>query len=71
MFLLAQTTPNYNYLTQKWNIRHWGELKDALLKTVEKTDLKKKSQDFEHLLFQDSNSNKIWLFREFIMEKDV
>jgi predicted nucleotidyltransferase component of viral defense system len=67
MFLLAQTTPNYAYLAQKWNIHHWEELKDALLKTLEKTDLKKKSQDFEHLLFQGS-SNKILLFKEFVMD---
>ena len=68
MFLLAQTTPNYDYLTQKWNIRHWAELKEALLKTLEKTDLKKKSQDFAHLLFQTGNKDKILLFKEFIMD---
>ena len=66
MFLLAQTTPNYDYLAQKWNIRHWAELKETLLKTVEKTDLHKKSQDFAHLLFQTGNGNKILLFKEFI-----
>jgi hypothetical protein len=66
MFLLAQTTPNYDYLTQKWNIRHWAELKEALLKTVEKTDLKKKSQDFAHLVFQTGKEGKILLFNEFI-----
>lgn len=65
MFLLVQTKPNYAYLTQKWNIHNWTELKDALLKTLEKVDLKKKSQDFEHLLFQ-GNSSKILLFGEFI-----
>ena len=68
MFLLAQTTPNYAYLTQKWNIHNWVELKEALLKTVEKVDLKKKSQDFEHLLFQENTKNKILLFKEFIMD---
>ncbi|MDR1340212.1 MAG: nucleotidyl transferase AbiEii/AbiGii toxin family protein [Prevotellaceae bacterium] len=67
MFLLAQTKPNYAYLTQKWNIRNWTELKEALLKTLEKVDLKKKSQDFEHLLFH-GNSSKILLFGEFIEE---
>jgi predicted nucleotidyltransferase component of viral defense system len=68
MFLLAQTTPNYDYLTQKWNIHRWEELKEAFLKTLEKTDLKKKSQDFEHLLFQSNSNNKILLFKEFIMD---
>jgi predicted nucleotidyltransferase component of viral defense system len=65
MFLLALTQPNYSYLTQKWNIHNWNELKEALTKTLEKVDLKKKSQDFEHLLFQQ-NSDKILLFKEFI-----
>jgi predicted nucleotidyltransferase component of viral defense system len=65
MFLLALTRPNYVYLKQKWNICNWAELKEALLKTAEKVDLKKKSQDFEHLLFL-KNSDKILLFREFI-----
>ena len=66
MFLLAQTTPNYAYLTQKWNIHHWAELKAALFKILDETDLKKKSQDFEHLLFETGNSSKILLFKEFI-----
>jgi predicted nucleotidyltransferase component of viral defense system len=65
MFLLAQTKPNYTYLTQKWHIRNESELKKALIKTLEKVDLKKKSHDFEHLLFQ-KNSDKILLFRDFI-----
>ncbi|MDR2867913.1 MAG: nucleotidyl transferase AbiEii/AbiGii toxin family protein [Bacteroidales bacterium] len=67
MFLLAQTSPNYEYLTQKWNIHSPNELKEALLKTVANVDLKKKSKDFEHLLFQQ-NSDKILLFGEFIKE---
>jgi predicted nucleotidyltransferase component of viral defense system len=65
MFLLAQTKPNYTYLTQKWNIRNWSELKDALTKMLGKVDLEKKSHDFEHLLFQN-NSDKILRFRDFI-----
>ena len=70
MFLLAQTAPNYSYLTQKWNIHHWAELKEALLKTLEKVDLQKKSQDFEHLLFEANNHIKILLFKEFIMNNN-
>jgi hypothetical protein len=50
---------------QKWNIHNWNELKEALTKTLEKIELKKKSKDFEHLLFQQ-NSDKILLFKEFI-----
>jgi predicted nucleotidyltransferase component of viral defense system len=67
MFLLAQTAPNYAYLAQKWNIHNWTELKAALLSISEKVDLKRKSQDFERLLFQGDGS-KIGLFKEFIGE---
>jgi predicted nucleotidyltransferase component of viral defense system len=66
MFLMAQTTPNYDYLAQKWNIHHWTELKKALVETAEKTDMTKKSRDFTHLLFQAGDSNKILLFKEFL-----
>jgi len=68
MFLLSQTTPNYDYLTQKCNIHNWTKLSEILIKITEQTDLKRKSQDFEHLLFQTGNSNKILLFKEFIMD---
>ena len=65
MFLLALTPPNYDYLRQKWNIHNGSELKEALLNTLEKVDLNKKSQDFEHLLFRGSSA-KILLFGDFI-----
>jgi predicted nucleotidyltransferase component of viral defense system len=67
MFLLSLTTPDYEYLTQKWNIHNWHELKDALLQTAEKVDLETKSHDFKYLLFQN-NKDKILLFKEFINE---
>jgi hypothetical protein len=67
MFLLAITTPDYAYLTQKCNIRNKAELQEALLKVLEKTDLIKKSQDFRHLLYTD-NSHKILHFKEYIQE---
>ncbi len=66
IFLLQQTKPNYNYLAAKWNIYNFAELKEAFLKTLEKIDLKKKSQDFEHLVFNKSNVNKVLLFKDFV-----
>jgi predicted nucleotidyltransferase component of viral defense system len=65
MFLLAQTLPNYAYLAEKWNINNFSELKIALEKIIQNTDLQHKSKDFEHLLFQN-NSNKILLFSDFL-----
>ncbi|MDR3237955.1 MAG: nucleotidyl transferase AbiEii/AbiGii toxin family protein [Spirochaetia bacterium] len=67
MFLLSLANPNYAYLTQKCDIHNWIELKEALITSLEKVDLKRKSQDFEHLLFQKTG-NKILLFRDFIDE---
>jgi predicted nucleotidyltransferase component of viral defense system len=66
VFLLSQTKPNYDYLSVKWNIRNTSELKDALLQTLEKTDIRKKSQDFEHLIMNKSTVNRVLLFKEFV-----
>jgi predicted nucleotidyltransferase component of viral defense system len=66
MFLLAQSPPNYDDLMQKPRIRDWQTLKAALLQVCAETDLSRKSQDFEHLLFPNSNSDKIQHFADFI-----
>jgi predicted nucleotidyltransferase component of viral defense system len=66
MFLLPQTTPNYDYLAQKQNIHNLTELKTKLIETIEKIDLLHKSKDFEHLLFNKTNKEKILHFNEFI-----
>ena len=66
MFLLAQTKPKYDFLTQKQNIHSLTELKTKLIETTEKVDLSHKSNDFEHLLFNKENKDKILNFREFI-----
>ena len=67
IFLLSQTMPNYDYLSAKWNIGNISELKDALLKTLEKIDIQKKSQDFEHLVLNRSTVNKVLLFKDFVV----
>ena len=66
LFLLSQTKPNYDYLAQKQGIINLTELKTKLTETIEKVDLLHKSKDFEHLLFNKANKNKILHFREFI-----
>jgi predicted nucleotidyltransferase component of viral defense system len=70
LFLLSQTKPNYDFLTQKQDIHNLKELKTRLIETVEKVDLLHKSRDFEHLLFNKENKNKILNFKEFINEID-
>ena len=66
LFLLSQTEPNYDYLTKKQNVHNQTELKIKLIESVEKVDLLQKSEDFEHLLFNKANKEKILHFSEFI-----
>jgi len=66
LFLLSQTKPNYDFLTKKQDIHNLTELKTKLTETTEKVDLLQKSKDFEHLLFNKENKDKILNFSEFI-----
>lgn len=66
MFLLSQTNPNFDYLSQKQNICNMTDLKAKLIELSETVDLLHKSKDFEHLLCNKMNSEKIVHFREFI-----
>ena len=69
LFLLSQTEPNYDFLSQKQGIHNPTELKTRLIETIEKVDLLHKSKDFEHLLFNKENGVKILNFSEFIKKK--
>jgi len=64
MFLLSFTRPDYNFLTARKQIKDPSELKQALTEMLAHTDLKKKSRDFEHLLFQKTNNLRILNFPE-------
>jgi predicted nucleotidyltransferase component of viral defense system len=66
MFLLQQTEPDYQYHVEKCSIKNKAELKATLLNITEKTNLKLKSQDFDHLLFNKEKSKKIFLFKDFV-----
>lgn len=66
MFLLSQTAPDYIILAERHGIRNLSELKKVLLDLASATNLKHKSKDFEHLLFNKSNSKMILDFREFV-----
>jgi predicted nucleotidyltransferase component of viral defense system len=66
LFLLSLTNPSYDYLIQKQNIHNLAELKTKLMETIERVDLLHKSKDFEHLLFNKTNKEKILHFSEFI-----
>ncbi|KAA6320346.1 hypothetical protein EZS27_029870 [termite gut metagenome] len=66
MFLLSQTKPDYDFLSKRCGIGNWQEFKEATDKLLETVDLKKKHKDFEHLLFNKMNSEKILRFGDFL-----
>ncbi|MCX6236539.1 MAG: nucleotidyl transferase AbiEii/AbiGii toxin family protein [Bacteroidia bacterium] len=66
MFLMGQTTPDYSFLSLKCGIHNLPELKTAVSDILAKIDLKNKTKDFEHLLFNKVSSQRILSFGEFI-----
>jgi predicted nucleotidyltransferase component of viral defense system len=68
MFLLGQTKPDYNFLAKRIGIKNAAELKDEINKHIKITDLKTKTKDFEHLLFNKENNKRILRFEEFFKE---
>lgn len=65
MFLLSQTLPDFRFLSERCGISNLDELKQAALKIFKTVDLKNRMKDFEHLLFNKSNSSKILRAPEF------
>lgn len=68
MFLLVQTIPNFEFLKKQCGIGNMQELKGALLTMLDTVDLQHKSKDFEHLVFNVTNTRKIIHFKDFVEE---
>ncbi len=66
MFLLAQAKPDYDFLSKHCGTHNLQEFKRATVELLKTVDLKKKQKDFEHLLFNKANSEKILRFGEFV-----
>lgn len=66
MFLLSQTQPDYEFLKLRCGIGSKDELKAHICELLKTVDLKTKARDFEHLLFNSRNADKILRFEEFI-----
>lgn len=64
MFMSGLTAPDYAFLQARCGIDSPEALKEALGKLLASTDLNLKKRDFEHLLFNRSNSEKILRFNE-------
>lgn len=65
MFLLSQTMPDFDFLSQKMGISNLTALKEAAETVIMKVDLKSKMRDFEHLLFNKKNATRILRAAEF------
>lgn len=65
MFLLAQTQPDYDFLSVRCGIRDLSGLKSAVEDRLRSVDLRQKQRDFEHLLFHGENSRRILQAGEF------
>lgn len=66
MFLLSQTKPDYTFLSEKHGIHNLEDLKKATGRILESVDLEAKKKDFDHLLFNNKNSERILRVNEFI-----
>ena len=64
MFLLAQTGPDYSFLAEKLNISNLDQLKISVLETLKAVEMR----DFEHLLFNKRNSERILSVGEFFQD---
>ena len=65
MFLLGQSTQDYDFLKAKCGISDLTSLNRAVTEMLTKVDLTNKARDFEHLLFENRNSTRILLFKDF------
>ena len=66
MFLLSQTKPDYDFLSKHCKIHNLQELKQAATQILKTVDLKKKQNDFAHLLFNKTSNERILRFGDFI-----
>lgn len=66
MFLLAFTKPDYHFLAIRNGIHNLQEFKLVIREILKTVDLNKRMKDFEHLLLNKKNSERILSIGEFI-----
>lgn len=66
VFLLASTTPNYNYLSSKLGIHNADELRKRLTEQCKGIDIEELSREVGPFLFNASDKKRIELFAEII-----
>lgn len=66
LFLLSKTCPSYEFLKAKNDIDSLEALKSAVAAMQPTVDMEMKKRDFQHLLFQEENAERIIQFYDFI-----
>ena len=62
IFLLSKTKPNLDFLLARTGIATLEELKTNIIERLKEIDLNHKKRDFMHLLFNESNADRILQF---------
>lgn len=63
IFLLSKTKPNMEFLQKRVGIHSIDQLRLAVDDKLKEIDLNQKKRDFQHLLFNDSNADRILSFK--------
>ena len=72
VFLLSlKVKPNYDYLRLKVNIGEAKTLKERILETCSKLDMKAMAKDVSPFLFNPADSKKIELFEQYIKQVEL
>ncbi len=66
LFLSQRVQPDYGFLKERCDIDSKEQLLSALQQVVNKTDLRLKKRDFEHLLFDPTKSDIILHFMDYL-----
>ena len=66
IFLLSKTKPNMEFLQKRVGINTIDQLRLAVDDKLKEIDLNQKKRDFQHLLFNESNADRILSFRTLI-----
>ena len=66
IFLLSKTKPNMDFLRARAGISSVEELRLSLTQRLQDVDLNQKKRDFAHLLFNESNAERILQFKEIV-----
>ena len=69
IFLSGKTDPDFGYLEAKFGIRNFTDLYNRILESIQETNFKLKSRDFEKLVFDQGETKKVLFFNEYIQQK--